>query len=81
VIVTISTPLSKRLVNVAWLELNTAVGNFVIERGHAPTIIALAPGKPLIYMLKNGKQESLIVNRGVVEITRTTAIVLMNEGV
>jgi F0F1-type ATP synthase epsilon subunit len=79
VIVMIATPLSRRMVNVAWLEVNTPVGNFVIQRGHAPTIMALEPGKPVVYCLKNGKQESLIINRGVVEITRDSATLLVNE--
>lgn len=78
-IVTIATPLSRRIINVAWLEVNTPVGNFVIQRGHAPTIIALEPGKPVLYSLKNGKEESLIINRGIVEITRDSVMLLVNE--
>jgi len=65
--------------DISWLEIDTVVGNFVIRPGHAPTVLMLDPGKPIIFCLSNGKQETLSIGKGIVEITRTKATVLINE--
>ena len=62
---------------VAWIELNTLVGNFIIQMGHAPTILSLAPNKTVTFRLKNGKQKTIIVLHGIAHVAReaTTLIV------
>ncbi len=75
----IITPQSKQTFVITWLELHTGVGNFVIQPGHAPMIVTLMPKQPIIFMLAGGKQKSLIINKGVVEITRSTATALIDE--
>ncbi len=62
---------------VAWLELNTPVSNFIIQRGHAPTILSLTPGKLITFRLKSGKQQTIKVQHGMAQVTReSTTIVL-----
>ena len=73
------TPLNAKTMQVAWLELNTPVGNFVILPGHAPMIVTLSPNKTLTYCLSSGKQESCTVHRGIAEINRHTATIIMDE--
>ena len=73
------TPFSKRVLEIAWLELNTPVGNFVILHGHAPTILTLSPQKKVTFCLSSGKQESFIVHRGIAEINRETATIIMDK--
>jgi F0F1-type ATP synthase epsilon subunit len=68
-----------KIVSIAWIEINTPVGNFVIQRGHAPMIIALQPQQPVIFRLANGKQDTLLISQGIIEITRDTATILINE--
>jgi F0F1-type ATP synthase epsilon subunit len=62
---------------VAWLELNTPVGNFIIQQGHAPMILSLTPNKPITFRLKSGKQQTINANSGIAKITReaTTLII------
>jgi F0F1-type ATP synthase epsilon subunit len=66
---------------VTWVEVETIAGNFVIQPGHAPTILLLAPHKELNFGLINGKQESLLVPRGIIEVSRTTITLIINQPV
>ncbi len=76
---TIIGPTSKKILRVTWLEINTPVGNFVIQAGHAPTVLTLTGQQPITFCLKNGKQESLLIHEGVVEITRESATLFVNQ--
>lgn len=67
----------KKSFDVAWLEVNTAEGNFVMQRGHAPMILILSPNKPLIYCLQNGSEESTTIPGGILHITREQATVIV----
>ena len=75
----IISPESSQTHEIAWFEAHTATGSFVILPKHAPMILILAPGRELIFGLKSGKQDSVIIPRGIVEITRTRATVLINK--
>ncbi len=65
--------------HIVWLEVNTDVGNFIIQKGHVPTLLLLAPQQEVVFRLKNGKQESLLVPSGIVEVERERATVIINE--
>ncbi len=69
--------LDKKTFDIAWLEINTSIGNFVIQRGHAPMILILSPNKPLIYCLQNGKEETTTIPGGIVHINREQATVVL----
>jgi F0F1-type ATP synthase epsilon subunit len=56
--------------DIAWIELNTTTGNLIIQRGHMPAIMVLAPNKPIIFKLKTGKQKTIIAEYGIAEIQR-----------
>ncbi|TET36536.1 hypothetical protein E3J61_00600 [Candidatus Dependentiae bacterium] len=77
----ISTPSSYRELSVAWLEFNAPTGNYVIQQGHAPMIMTLVPNQKLIFRLKSGKEESILIRQGMVTIGReeTTAIITEQE--
>jgi F0F1-type ATP synthase epsilon subunit len=77
----IISPFSKKIVDIAWIELNTQAGNFVIQPGHVPIILTLTPGKEITFCLTNGKQESFIISQGIIDITRTQATLLLNEDI
>jgi len=76
---TIIGPVSKKIVRITWLEINTPVGNFVIQPGHVPTLLTLSGQQPITFCLKNGKQESLLVHEGIVEVTRDSATLFINQ--
>jgi F0F1-type ATP synthase epsilon subunit len=76
----IISPFSKKIVDIAWLELNTPVGNFVIQPGHVPMVLTLAPHKNVTYCLKSGKQETFSASQqAIAEITRSSGTILLNE--
>lgn len=66
-----------RTVNVAWIEINTPVGNFIIQDGYTPTIFMLAQGKPLILCLADNSQETIDIKNGILEIDRIQATLLL----
>lgn len=63
---------------VAWLELNTPVGNFIIQQGHAPMILSLTPDKPITFRLKTGKQQTINANNGMAKITRESTTLMID---
>jgi F0F1-type ATP synthase epsilon subunit len=65
--------------SVVWLEVETPVGNFVIHSGHAPTVLTLLPTHDIIFKLKTGEQRSIAVVRGVADITREGATIIISE--
>lgn len=73
------TPTYKTTLAIAWIEIETTVGNFVIQPGHAPTVLILQPNNLLTYCLTNGKQETITAQGGIVEITRTSALVILDS--
>lgn len=75
----IVSPFTKKTFDIAWLEINTPVGNFVIQPGHAPMIVTLTPFKEVTICLTSGKQENYLVKQGIVDITRTTVTLLSSE--
>jgi F0F1-type ATP synthase epsilon subunit len=72
-------PFAQRDVTVAWIELNTPTGNLIILPGHAPTIISISPDTPLTYCLKNGKKETILVHRGMADIGRDVATIMVDS--
>jgi len=63
--------------DVDWVELNTPVGNMVIQQGHAPMIIELSGGHELLFQVTGGATESVIVVQGVAHITRYEVKILL----
>lgn len=74
---TINTPEHESHYSIAWLEINTPTGNYVIQQGHVPAIMILQPQKPLTFRLKTGKQETITVRHGVVKIEREKVTVIL----
>ena len=75
----IISPSSKKIYPVNWIEINTTKGNFIIQPGHAPMIIALSKKRPLTFGLKTGKRESIMIQEGIISITRTEATLITNQ--
>ncbi len=74
----IISPLRLNTHEIAWIELNTSAGNFVIQKGHAPTLLILKPNDEMVFRLKNGKQEVMDVGSGIAEITRDKVTVVLS---
>ena len=59
-------------------QFNTPVGNFIIQMGHAPTILSLTPGKLITFRLKSGKQQTIKVQYGMAQITRESTTIILD---
>ena len=62
---------------VDWVELNTPVGNMIIQQGHAPVIIQLSSGYEFIYQITDGSTESIMIVQAVAHVTRFEVQVLI----
>ncbi len=74
----ILTPYEYRTFIIAWLEVNTGIGNLIIQPGHAPAVMTLTDNSTAIATLPAGNDEVIVVTRGVVEISRSRIRLLMN---
>ena len=75
----ISSSLEERNLQIAWIELNTPAGNFVIQPDHAPMVVMLTPMSQVNYRLTTGKEEMKKVRRGVAHVTREGVTLLITE--
>lgn len=62
---------------IAWIEFNTDAGSFVIQKGHAPTLLVLKPYDNIVYRLKTGKQETTEISSGIADIQREKVTVIV----
>ena len=72
----INSPTQEISHQVAWLEINTPTGNYVIQKGHVPTLMMLATNQPLTYRLQTGKEEAMLIEHGFVTIDRESARII-----
>lgn len=65
--------------HVAWVEVNTPDGNFVIQPRHSPTTFILSEQKGFTYCLATGKLETITIERpAVLSVNRHSALLLMD---
>jgi F0F1-type ATP synthase epsilon subunit len=69
-------PEQKTSITVAWVELNTPTGNYIIQPGHIPMIIPLTADQPFTFQNKSGKQESCDVASGIAHVERTKVTII-----
>ncbi|MBA3752504.1 hypothetical protein H0X06_07025 [Candidatus Dependentiae bacterium] len=72
-------PTSSRIMNINWLEAQTASGSFVVKSGHAPLIAMLAPNKELTVELHDGSTTIITIVNGILEVTRTSITLLLTH--
>lgn len=65
--------------NIVWVEINTPVGNMVIQENHAPMIVEIEPNSEILFMQQNGKQVSLVVVQGFLHVTRQEIKLLVTQ--
>jgi len=75
----IAMPMQKKTVKIAWIDINTHVGNFIIQPEHAPMIISLLPESQITYCLSSGKLETVNVKSGIAHVTRENITLLLSE--
>jgi F0F1-type ATP synthase epsilon subunit len=72
-------PEEERKLRIAWFEIDTPAGNFVIHIGHAPMMVTLLPEHDIIIRLRSGKEEIIHAHGGLVHITRKTATIILGD--
>jgi len=72
-------PHSIQCYTTVWIEINTPVGNMVIQKDHAPMIIEIQPNSEILLMQENGKQISILVKQGFIHITREEIKLLITK--
>jgi F0F1-type ATP synthase epsilon subunit len=70
-------PLQRETFSIAWLEVNSPAGNFVIQPGHAPMIITLNPNQDITFCLTNGKIQTHFITSGILEVNRKIATIIL----
>ncbi|HJZ24521.1 MAG TPA: hypothetical protein VJ201_08795 [Candidatus Babeliales bacterium] len=75
----IITPSSIETSTINWIEINTPTGNLILQTGHVPSIFTLIPGKEVIFEHINGEQESILIQDGLIHITRTKSTIIINR--
>ena len=78
---TLVTPLKTESCKIIALEVDSLVGNLVIQKGHVPTIITIKPYSDLIWTLPSGAQVKQKVSQGIADITRQGVTVIMEREV
>ena len=69
----------KEQFNVSWVELQTQVGNVIIQPQHAPMILQLQPNSQIRFCLDSSKQKTIEITAGFAHITREDVTILINN--
>lgn len=64
---------------IAWIELETPVGNMVIQENHAPMVVEILPKSEILFLLNNGKQASQAIVQGFAHVTREEIKILVTQ--
>ncbi len=64
--------------DIEWVELRTDTGNFIVQEGHAPTILILKEQQPIVF-LHNKKEKKVVIQAGIADITRQQVTILIQK--
>jgi F0F1-type ATP synthase epsilon subunit len=69
----------KEQFSVQWVELQTKIGNLIIQPEHAPMIVELQPSSQVRFCLDNTKQKTVDIAAGFAHITRSDVTILISN--
>lgn len=72
-------PQSIQQYGIVWVEINTPVGNLVIQENHAPMIVEIEQNSEILLMQENGKQMSILVVQGFIHVTHQEIKLLITK--
>lgn len=64
---------------ISWISVTTSNGSLVIQNNHAPLIASIAEKTECSFLVDNDTIETLLIQKGIIEVTRTCVILLINE--
>lgn len=73
------TPTKRSEQEVAWVEIDTPQGNQIIQAHHEPLIALLKPHSLITFETSQGKQETLEILGGIIEVTRKQTTIIADQ--
>lgn len=73
---TIISPTEQQEFIIDWLKVQTPQGDFVIQPGHMPTIVALTPNKEIVFS-SNNTEKKISIKSGVLEVNRKSITLIV----
>lgn len=64
---------------VAWVEVESPTGNFVVGPNHSPLISILKPRGKLTYQVFEGTEASMDIYGGIFKVLNNKVVVLLEE--
>lgn len=64
---------------VSWISVVTTLGSIVICDNHEPFVGMLAPGSEAVFLVDNNQKKSIVIYKGVIEVTRLKVTLLIYE--
>jgi F0F1-type ATP synthase epsilon subunit len=68
-----------RKYQISWVSVTTESGSIVIQSNHAPLIASIAQKTDCTFLIDNGTTETLLIQQGTVEVTRSRVTLLIHE--
>ena len=62
--------------DINWVELNTPVGNMVIQNQHVPMVVELSSGQEIVFETTEGVKHSFLISQAVAHVSRTAVKIL-----
>lgn len=75
----IISPYSTEEYAIVWIELNTPVGNMIIQKEHAPMLIEINPNSEILFLMSNGKQKTIIITQAFAHVHRKEVKILATQ--
>lgn len=75
----IISPKKNERFSINWIEVNSSVGNMVIQENHAPLLLILKENSPLTFSLSSGESYSMNIIKGVLLVKQTHITLLVHE--
>ena len=69
----------KEQFNVTWVELQTLIGNIIIQPQHAPMILQIQQNSQIRFCLDSGKQKTIDILAGIAHVTREDVTILISN--
>lgn len=64
---------------IEWIFITTASGSRIIGEWHEAMIAILLPGTEVIIGIDNARKESILIEKGIVEVTPQRVMLLIHE--
>ena len=76
---TIISPTEEKQVSISWMEVNTDIGNFIVQPGHSPIFVILKKDSPFIFKeLDDNEEKEIKISSGILNINNKKALLIIS---